>query len=271
VLIALVGWWLPLPSLALAAQQRVVLLCHLDSPRIASAHWRTYGRWWLLAVPFGLLMLLVCIGLRLLMPAITPILVLPALILAASGLLIWQRERRGIWTAGAVDAAALASVLAVVHELPPADYTELWVVALGSGAAAGAGLQALLDAYPFPPTETWFINLPWLGRGTLTTVVGEGLWRERQPDVHLSQLFHELQSATAPLGSRRYRDERLDSARLLAQGYRAISVVGLNADGSAAGFRHADDSSANLDPAHLATAITIIQRALLRLVEQKNA
>jgi hypothetical protein len=307
VLAALLGWWFPLPSLALAAlllvvalrelfgvptlaallrrrasqnvlgtraaerraRQRVVLLCHLDSPRVASPRWRSYGRWWLLAVPLGLGLLLVALALRALVPAAAPALALPALLLTSSGLAIGRRELDGRWTAGAVDAAAVATTLAVVAELPPADYTELWVVALGSGAAAGAGLQALLDAYPFPAEETWFINLPWLGRGTLTAVAGEGLWRERQPDPTLQRLFHELDSTTAPLVERRYRDERLDSARLLAQGQRAISLVGLHANGSAAGFRHASDNTLALDRTQLEIAHKILERALTRLIKQE--
>ncbi|HYF61254.1 MAG TPA: hypothetical protein VD886_00480 [Herpetosiphonaceae bacterium] len=308
-LAALLGWWLPWPSVALTvlllamamrellgvptlaallrrrasqnvigtraaerrARQRVVLLCHLDSPRVASTHWRSYGRWWLLAVPAGLAALLAALVARALAPVAAPALALPALLLAGSGLFMGRRELDSSWTAGAVDAAAVATALSVTSELPPADYTELWVVALGSGAAAGAGVQALLDTYPFPAQETWFINLPWLGRGRLTAVAGEGLWRERQPDPTLRQVFNELNTNTAPLVEQPYRDERLDSARLRAQGYRAISLVGLHANGGAAGFRHASDSILALDKTQLETAQKILERALVRLIKQEPA
>jgi hypothetical protein len=305
---ALLGWWLPWPSIVLVVlliglagrelngpptlaallrrrpsqnvigtraaerppRSRIILLSHLDSPRIATPRWGKYLRWSLLIVPGELLILLLLLAGRVIMPAAAPLLLLPLLLLAASATLIWWRERRAEWSRGAVDAAALATTLAVA-ETQLADDVELWVVALGAGAAAGAGLHALLDVYPFPTAETWFINLPWLGRGTLTLVTGEGLWRERPTDPHLSQIFHDLQSVSAPLIRRPYRGERLDSARLLARGYHAISLVGLRADGTAAGFRHADDSSGNLEPRELQTAVVVLQRALARFNRGEQA
>ncbi len=298
---ALLGWWLPLPSILLLGlllglagrelngpptlaallrrrpsqnvigtraadrppRSRIILLSHLDSPRIASLRWRKYLRWSLLVVPGELTLLLGLLLVRWRWPATVALLLVPLLLLATSAALIWWRERRATWSHGAVDAAALATTLAVAGT-PLADDVELWVVALGAGAAAGAGLHALLEVYPFPADETWFINLPWLGRGTLTLVTGEGLWRERPTDLRLSQMFHELQSVSAPLIRRPYRGERLDSARLLARGYHAISLVGLRPDGTAAGFRHADDTSGNLEPAQLQTAAVVLERALAR-------
>lgn len=249
-------------------RKRIVLLSHLDSPRITVQRWRKYLRWWLLAVPMELLLLACLLITRYLWPELALLLLLPTLLLATSASLIWLRERQAHWTSGAVDAAALATTLAVVDDMAAVDDIELWVVALGAGAAAGAGLHALLNVYPFAPEETWFINLPWLGRGTLTLVTGEGLWRERPPDPELSQIFHDLQSASAPLAGRPYRGERLDSARLLRYGYHAVSLVGLHADGTAAGFRQADDISANLDSSHLQAASVLLERALARCAQR---
>ncbi len=298
---ALLGWWLPVPSMLLVAlllwlsgrelngpptlaamlrrhpsqnvigtraadrppRSRIILLAHLDSPRIVTPRWSRYLRWSLLIVPGELLLLLGLLAARWAWPVTAPLLLAPLLLLAGSAALIWWRERRAMWSHGAVDAAALATTMAAA-ETPLADDVELWVVALGAGAAGGAGLHALLDVYPFPVDETWFINLPWLGRGTLTLVTGEGLWRERPTDPRLSQIFHDLQSVSAPLIRRPYRGERLDSARLLARGYHAISLVGLCSDGTAAGFRHADDTSSNLDPHALQTAVVVLERALAR-------
>ncbi|HEY1016417.1 MAG TPA: hypothetical protein VGE07_27150, partial [Herpetosiphonaceae bacterium] len=128
--------------------------------------------------------------------------------------------------------------------------------------------SALLRSYPFPPEETWFINVPWLGRGSLTLVTGEGSWREPVPDDALLRLFQESHSPTAPLAERRYRGERLDSASLRRRGYRAASLVGLNADGSAAGFRQAGDQFDQLDAGQIATAAILLRRALKRIAEQ---
>ncbi len=305
VVATLLGVWLPLPSLLLgltllwlawrelrgpptlaallglrpsqnvigsraadgAPRWRVVLLCHLDSPRAIPERWQMYLRWRLLAVPLGLLLLNLVLGLHWLHSVDRMLLSAPGLILSSAAVITVLRQRSARWTAGAVDAAGVAAALGCVAQTQDLDNLEVWMVALGAGAAAGAGLQALLESYPFPQEDTWFINVPWVGRGILTLVAGEGLWRELPPDAALVKLFHELRSMSAPLDRKAYRGERLDSARLLKRGYHAVSLVGLNTNGTAAGFRRTDDQVEQIDLNQVTVATTLLCRALQRLNE----
>ncbi|WP_124033398.1 hypothetical protein [Herpetosiphon llansteffanensis] len=302
------GWWLPYPSIALIVlllllavrelhgppilasllrqrpsqnvigtraatrtpRARIVLLCHLDSPRMLSPRRASWLRVWLLSIPLGFSLGLATLGIAIFLPAWHSVVFIPGLLLLACLLVVLRRESRAAWTVGAVDAAAVGTAIALAADWPQRDDVELWVVALGAGAAAGSGIQALLNSYPFPKDETWFINLPWLGRGNLTVVAGEGLWRERKPDQQLAKMFHELQSASAPLIRSAYRGERLDSARLLALGYHAISVVGLKSDGTAAGFRQPDDETRLLSVPQMELALRVLRRVLDRFARNQS-
>ena len=302
------GWWFPYPSVALIAlllllagrelhgppvlagllrqrpsqnvigtraasrtpRARIVLLCHLDSPRMLSPRRASWLRVWLLTIPFGFSLSLIALGVAIFLPAWHSVLLIPAFFLLISLIVVIRREWSADWTVGAVDAAAVGTAIALAADWPQREDVELWVVALGAGAAAGSGIQALLNAYPFPKAETWFVNLPWLGRGNLTIVAGEGLWRERKPDPQLTKMFHELQSASAPLIRSAYRGERLDSARLLAMGYHAVSVVGLKSDGTAAGFRQPDDETRLLSVPQMELALRVLRRVLDRFARSHS-
>lgn len=302
---ALLGWWFPLPSLLLTllltlvavaelrgpptlaallrrrtsqniigtraatqdARWRLVLLCHLDSPRVLHQRWARWLRFRLLYVPILLSVQSVVLMLHLARPRFGLLLLLLGVAQAIVVGAVLLRERRAHWTAGAVDAAGVGATLAAVAQTAPSKHTELWMIALGAGAASNAGLYALLRSFPFPADETWFINVPWIGRGTLTLVTGEGLWRERSPDPLLLQLFNELQTATTPLDQHRYRGERLHSAQLLSRGYHAASLVSLEKNKTAAGFRRADDDLDHLSPAQLQVATRLLRRAIQRFEE----
>ena len=242
-------------------KQRIVLLCHLDSPRVYG-RWRTSLRLSLISVPLSLILLLIVLMASIWFTWLKIGVIIPALMLLIFVIVVLLREVRGAWSNGAVDAAAVAAAITAARQTYATDYTELWVVALGAGAAGGSGLQALLEHYPFPTEQTWFINLPWLGRGNLTLVTGEGLWRERQPDAEFLHMFHDLQSTTTHLVEQKYRGDRLDSARLLATGYHAVSLVGLRPNGDAAGFRAHDDTVAMLSDEQVMLAIRVLMRAI---------
>ena len=306
ILAAILGIWTPLPSLALtllllllaiqeirgaptlaallkrqpsqnvigtrAAQAtprgRIVLLCHLDSPRVVARRWQPYVRLQFALVPCACVLLALCLLLRLGINLSAWWLLLPIICSAGALILFIWRTQRARWTNGAVDAAGIATALHVAEQTQSINELEVWVVALGAGAVAGAGLRALLDAYPFPQDQTWFINLAWLGRGTLSVIAGEGWWRRTEADQEFVGLFHELRSLSAPLDRRGYRGERLDSTRLLQHGYHALSLVGLRSDGTAAGFRRFDDLPALLDLQQITIASRLISRALAQLAQK---
>lgn len=245
--------------------QRIVLLCHLDTPRVSERRWRGYLRWRLLAVPIGLALLGSVIILHGLNVIPAWVITLPLIVLGGALLVIIRRERSSHWATGAVDAAGIGVAIATAATLRPLTDLEVWLVGLGAGAASGAGLEALLATYPFPADETLFINIPWVGRGALTLVAGEGLWRKYQAEESIVGLFHELRSYSAQLDRRSYRGEQLVSTRLLKRGFRAVSLIGLQRDGTAAGFRQADDSPATLDKSQLIAATTLLHRAISHL------
>lgn len=209
-----------------APRWRVVLLAPLDSYPDRTGLYRFLGQHRVAfisrMVVFGLLTLLA------LLHAFAPSeiwwygQVLPAVYLLL--LLLPQRARLGTSPGGA---GALAVLLAAAEQLQTLQTVELWTVALGATATGSSGVRDLLARYPFPPTQTLFLNLEHIAAGQLTYASREGVVRQQTADARLVQLA-ELVDTRDPLINaepRPYRTAPSLATLLYARNYRVLSIL----------------------------------------------
>jgi hypothetical protein len=172
-------------------------------------------------------------------------------------------------TAGAVNhAGALTALLESAEALSGLDQTELWAVGLGA-TSTGAGLADLLRRYPFDPEATLFLGIESIGGGRLSYLTREGLLPQRIPDGRLLQLIAAADAADPLIDAepRSYRGEPTLARALLRAGYRAIAIIGLDADGRPALRGSANDTPDQIDAQMLDRAV----RLIVGLVKQIDA
>ncbi len=124
-------------------------------------------------------------------------------------------------------AGALAVLLAAAERLNALHTVELWTIALGATATGNTGLYNLLQRYPFPRTETLFLNLEVLDRGQLTYATREGVLQTQRADPLLIRLAATV-DANDPLINaepRPYHTAPSIAAPLRRQGYRALTFL----------------------------------------------
>ncbi len=84
----------------------------------------------------------------------------------------YAQRRRVTW--GAVShAGALAATARIVDELDGLRHTEVWGVSTGASQTY-AGIEDLMQRYPFDPQTTFFVVLSGIGRGTLCYTIPTG-------------------------------------------------------------------------------------------------
>ena len=84
----------------------------------------------------------------------------------------YAHRRRITW--GAVShAGALAATARIVDELDGLRHTEVWGVSTGASQTY-AGIEDLIQRYPFDPQTTFFVVLSGIGRGTLCYTIPTG-------------------------------------------------------------------------------------------------
>jgi len=84
----------------------------------------------------------------------------------------YAQRRRVTW--GAVShAGALAATARIVDELDGLHHTEVWAVSTGASQTY-AGIEDLMQRYPFDPQTTFFVVISGIGRGTLCYTIPAG-------------------------------------------------------------------------------------------------
>lgn len=177
----------------------------------------------------------------------------------------WQL--RAPATAGAANhAGALAALLESADTLNALEHTELWAVALGTNES-GAGLEDLLRRYPFDPQTTLFIGLESFGSGLLSYVTREGRLPQRPGDALLTRLAAEADAADPLINAepRHYSSEPTLVSALQRRHYRALTIIGLNADGSPAQRGSIADTAEQIDAEMIDRAIRLILGVVRRI------
>jgi hypothetical protein len=247
---------------------RVVLLAALDSPPATAALARrlTAGRRTELGrvIASGVIVLLALLalpssgplGLRQLLWYLQIAGALYLVLLA--GLEIWSAFAPS--TPGAVNhAGALATLLESADSLSALSHTELWAVALGA-SHSGNGLADLLRRYPFDQERTLFIGIESIGAGRVSYVTRAGILPQRASDALLLRLAAAA-DADDPLidaEPRPYTSEPTLAQQIQRTGRRALTIIGLEADGRPAYRGSMSDTPDQLDAQTLDRAVRLV-------------
>jgi hypothetical protein len=162
-----------------APRRRVVVIAPLDTSAVVDRFNRPWHHVVVIAVQGALLLvtLLDPVPLVNLLPLAQ--LQLGWLLWVCSGYLVvaaiiesYAQRRRVTW--GAVShAGALAATARIVDELDGLRHTEVWGVSTGASQTY-AGIDDLIQRYPFDPQTTFFVVLSGIGRGTLCYTIPTG-------------------------------------------------------------------------------------------------
>lgn len=205
---------------------RVVLLAPLDSTPDRTSHnnWIAGQRMAVLgrSIALALLALVACLHAARPQEHWSYVQVLPLSYLLVTHLLL--RVHIGAAPGGA---GALAVLLAAAERLNALHTVELWTVALGATATGNMGLYNLLQRYPFPRSETLFLNLEALDRGQLTYATREGVLHIQGADPLLIRLAATINAADPLINvePRPYHTAPSIAAPLRRRGYRALTLM----------------------------------------------
>lgn len=154
-----------------AQQQRIVLLAPLDSPlpsvRLGPRLASFLQNDWLAPLATALMFLMAIVGLILPLRLWLLLMIVPLILLL--GMLVRAVfEHYGAQSPGAIHhAGPLAVLLDCSNSLEMLQTSELWSVALGASSNMHAGMQNVLERYPFDKESSLFIVLEGLGAGKL--------------------------------------------------------------------------------------------------------
>lgn len=202
------------------ARFRVVLTAPLDNlpqlpPRTA------------LLLVFEILALLLLVTGWLLMTMFLParwLLGIGSLSLLAVTLAIAASHRQQGPRPAVLGAGELAVLIGVAEELGELQQVELWTVAVGGTSTGEAGMQRLLELYPFG-VDTCFVNLHQMSAGQPVFVTREGLLREQRSDRRLIALAGRADADDVTINAEpRQLRQRTLAATALRRGYRAITI-----------------------------------------------
>lgn len=167
-------------------------------------------------------------------------------------------------TPGAIShAGALAVLLAACEALEEQEKTELWAVAIGA-TTAQAGLADMLRRYPFDQ-DTFFIGLEGIGDGELCYLSHEGWLLRQASDVLLAATIAEASiEIQAIIPARSYTATTTLAGRLLANGYRALTLTCLGSDGRVPRRAQPDDTADRTNSELLEKATRLVVEVIRR-------
>jgi hypothetical protein len=156
-------------------------------------------------------------------------------------------------------AAALAVLLESADGLNGLEQTELWAVALGA-TSSGAGLADLLRRYPFDRAMTLFVGLESLGSERLSYITRAGSLPQYPSDPLLLRLIAETDAGDPLIDAepRPYHSEPTLVHTLQRDGRRALTIIGLDADGRPAQRGRISDTPEQIDTALIDRAVRLV-------------
>jgi hypothetical protein len=186
----------------------------------------------------------------------------PGAYLAVLGLLMLEREIRGVPVNGAADnASGVAVVMELAKRLQAEGGLPGWNVIIlltGSEEVGMAGMMRFIagEDRVLDRRSTVFINFDNLGGGTLCFLTREGMLRRLPADPELLALAHDLRREPrfAAVSARDFTALTLDSLVPHARGYRTLSLMGLNDANVPHPWHWFNDTLPNLDRGLVALA-----------------
>lgn len=126
---------------------------------------------------------------------------------------------------------------------------EIWFVATGAEEVGTYGMQALMHDYAEDLKDALIINIDGVGNGQLSWVSAEGMARRYRANQRLVGLARRASRGTETvIKPRIYRGLSTDATPALARGYKAISIMALDAKGYPGHWHWKTDTADNLDP-----------------------
>nr|WP_290667810.1 M20/M25/M40 family metallo-hydrolase [Ardenticatena sp.] len=165
--------------------------------------------------------------------------------------------------AGANDnASGVAVVLAAAQALQQGlPFTDVWVVLTGCEETGSQGMQAFLEGYQFDPATTFFINCDTIGIGRVTALATEGPLKRYSADASLLTLAEQVATeANFPVATGTYHLLPTDAEVAMQRGYRALTLMALDAHGHLPNWHWLNDTISNIQPKTLDTALALLVR-----------
>lgn len=167
-----------------------------------------------------------------------------------------------------------ASGVAVLLELAASlgseflDNTEVWFVFTGGEEAGLFGMQDFIKKYGEELKGAYFINVDNVGGGKVKYIIREGMINTYRADAGLinwaEEVARENQLAASPAV---YRLMSLDSLPLLRQGFRAMSLVGIDDRGLIPNWHWESDTVENVNLGSLNEAARLAG-GIIRKIDQ---
>ena len=124
---------------------------------------------------------------------------------------------------------------------------EVWFVATGAEEVGTAGMQAFLEVFGEEIRDALIINLDNVGAGQLSWVTSEGMARRYRANQRLIGLVRRVSREKEILVKpRAYRGLSTDATPALARGYKAMTLMGFDAQGVPANWHWKTDTSENV-------------------------
>ncbi len=122
--------------------------------------------------------------------------------------------------------AALAALVRIGQQLPETHHVEVWAIAVGAAHCDPYGILALLDRYPFDPTNTLVVGLGPLVGDQLIVISRSGLLHQERPDPLLYNLAMMADRNDPIIDLEPRTEARYDTilSPLRRRGFRTLSV-----------------------------------------------
>lgn len=158
------------------------------------------------------------------------------------------------------NASGVAVVLAAAQELAATlDHTDLWIVLTGSEETGSHGMLHFLDTHSFDPDTTYYINVDNCGAGTVAAIDREGPLTPYSADRTLVELARRrIARESLDADVRSYHQLGTDAEAAIERGYRAMSVMALDQNGTSPNWHWTTDTAEHIEPAALETARRLV-------------
>lgn len=143
---------------------------------------------------------------------------------------------------------------------------DIWFVATGSSAHAGAGMQAFLDAHRDKLRGVFLINLECVGAGETSIVLREGTHKPLKGDRRISGLLNQVSADFhTPFSSVDMPFVETDACVAMNMSLRSITVAGVDPSGPRFACAGCDeDEPYNVDPKKVENVANVVTEVIRR-------
>ena len=186
--------------------------------------------------------------------------------------LLLHRELEGDYTHGANDNASGVGVLLGIAERFKQETladTELYLVATGAEEVGMAGMASFVKQHQRILDDARIINIDNCGAGEVAYIIEEGMIKKFAADHGMVALADQLRSkGFENVNSRVFTSMSTDALVPLARGYRAMSIMAFDHEGTIPNWHWETDVFENVQPATVNLAYEFIS-GLIKAIDAK--